>query len=470
MLKASEVHDSVDFGIITIREDEYTAVLNHLRGREQVHGRIFYEFARIDLDTEGQCGVAVARCLDQGHGAAHSVANNMLEDFDPNWILLVGIAGGVPNDEYSLGDVLLASRIYDFSVSAEILEEEEHRREWNLTGGPVHPIIEAILGAISGWKAHFKGWNNQKSVRMKKPVCVVPKDLKDNCYYGPEAYREKVQKSLARHFPEGKKARLPLYTVASVASANILVKDPDLIAEWKQLARSFGFVEMEAGGVYRAARRTSGERPVLVIRGLSDIVGFKRGAEWTAYACCTAAAFALAFIRSGVWATMTPPRAGQQPSDSEGAATSPQSVAGDASLADEMARLTFAELELVMRVVRDKPALTGTDFTLLDPEEKLQRNELTIRTRDQLVLGLSKVQLVRQYIEHQVKIDGLFPDRLQAGFLAQYRRFREEGLTGDDLFDRLADFAAGGASDRRYQAAGLAVLTYLFELCDVFEK
>src|SRR5262249_29370227 len=35
------------------------------------------------------------------------------------------------------------------------------------------------------------------------------------------------------------------------------------------------------------------------IRGISDVVGFRRDERWTRYACDAAAAFALAFVRSG---------------------------------------------------------------------------------------------------------------------------------------------------------------------------
>ena len=34
----------------------------------------------------------------------------------------------------------------------------------------------------------------------------------------------------------------------------------------------------------------------LAIRGISDVVGFKRHPDWTAYACETAAAFAKALL------------------------------------------------------------------------------------------------------------------------------------------------------------------------------
>jgi hypothetical protein len=100
----------------------------------------------------------------------------------------------------------------------------------------------------------------------------------------------------------------------------------------------------------------------------------------------------------------------------------------------------------------------------------MERNGLGKRTHDLLVLGLSKVHLVTGYVDHVAKMDARFPDKLKAGFLAALERLRAEGLEGDDLFDGLADFACGNDRRTRYQAAGLAVLTYLFEICDVFEK
>ncbi len=297
---AANVGGSVDFGILTVREDEYTAVLDHFPDRQTVRGQGFYEVARVPAADGREVTVAISRCIEPGHGAAHEAARALIDDLDPAWILLVGIAGGLPDDGYSLGDVLLASRIYDLSVSAEIEDNDEHRREWSPTGGPVHPEVEAVLAAIPGWKKKLGKWNTQGAVRMKKPSCDVPPDVSSDRYYGPPEYRAKVRASLSRHFPSGKRPRPPCYAALPVASGNILTKDASLAAEWKALARTVGFVEMEAGGVYRAARRHQREYPVLVIRGLSDIVGFKRSAEWTEYACRSGAAFTAAFVRLGV--------------------------------------------------------------------------------------------------------------------------------------------------------------------------
>ncbi len=52
---------------------------------------------------------------------------------------------------------------------------------------------------------------------------------------------------------------------------------------------------MELAGVYQAA--WSSQKPVLAIRGISDIVGFKRSLEWTSYACHAAASFTAALLR-----------------------------------------------------------------------------------------------------------------------------------------------------------------------------
>jgi nucleoside phosphorylase len=76
-----------------------------------------------------------------------------------------------------------------------------------------------------------------------------------------------------------------------------LVKDTKILATFLlKVARQVLAVEMESAGVYRAA--TGRGVPLVAIRGLSDIVGFKRAPEWTAYACHSAAAFTRAFLRT----------------------------------------------------------------------------------------------------------------------------------------------------------------------------
>lgn len=234
MLSLSDVRGKVDFGVITIRQDEYNAVLRHLPGRRLVNGRRFYEYGEVAANGSGQHGVAVTRCVEQGNNDSFAVATDMIEDLDPAWLLVVGIAGGLPDDDFSLGDVLLASRIYDFTVFATVQDGDEHSREWSPTGGSVHPEVEKVLGAVPGFaKTLLKGWNTKKKLSMDRPACEVPADAASPRLYGPENHRKAIIKSLQKHFPNNGKTRAPLFSVASVASGNTLVKDPEVAAEWK---------------------------------------------------------------------------------------------------------------------------------------------------------------------------------------------------------------------------------------------
>lgn len=53
----------------------------------------------------------------------------------------------------------------------------------------------------------------------------------------------------------------------------------------------------------------------------------------------------------------------------------------------------------------------------------------------------------------------------------EYERLKNaELMSGDELFNGLLDFASLGATDFKQRAAGLTVLVYLFEKCEVFEK
>lgn len=245
----------------------------------------------------------------------------------------MGIGGGIPDGEYSLGDVILAIRLHDFSVSAALQDQPS---EFNVRGGPMHQEVESLLAHLPAFQARIEGWNAQPSIRLSKPRVSVPESLNAPEYYGSEDWKKGVKSSLTTNFPADKPSRDPKYHVGPTISSNSLVKDADLARQWQQAARHTAAVEMELGGVYQAARY-GGQRDyrILAIRGLSDIVGFKRSGAWTSYACHSAAAFAHALIKSGIIVptkTTTPP------------STTPDDAQGEA-LKMWQERLTFLQRE-----------------------------------------------------------------------------------------------------------------------------
>ena len=69
-----------------------------------------------------------------------------------------------------------------------------------------------------------------------------------------------------------------------------------------------------------------------------------------------------------------------------------------------------------------------------------------------------------------LKTPNMGKGRIIQGFSEEYKQLSSDGIEGDALFTKLRLFSAQGHTDFKYQSAGLAVLTYLFERCDVFER
>jgi hypothetical protein len=129
----------------------------------------------------------------------------------------------------------------------------------------------------------------------------------------------------------------------------------------------------------------------------------------------------------------------------------------------------FAELDVVCSGLLAPPAMPSEPLVPTAPMEKLQRNGLTREVHRRVQVGLAMFHEVETFVESVVKLDDRFPERLRAGFLTQYAQHRQRGLDGDALFLALHDFASAGSNRFERQAAGLGVLCYLFQKCEVFE-
>jgi nucleoside phosphorylase len=288
-LKLQAVQGKVDFAVITIRPDEYQAVLDRFPGRQTVlGGDENYEYAKFRNSYGELVSVAVARTPGQGNNAAQQTANDMFNDLRPKWIALVGIAGGFPSDDFSLGDVVLASRVLDLCVTAS----KKGDTEYAVHGGFCHPDVETLLNWLPSQKETLCSWCMPTELSLAKPNCPVPANLEDGRLYGNADYKQDVADSLNLHFSS---SRPPLYAPAPLASSNMLVKDTGIVAQFNNVSRDIEFVEMEAAGVYRMCHKK--QLPLLCVRGISDIVGFKRGSEWTLFACHSAASFFNALLQ-----------------------------------------------------------------------------------------------------------------------------------------------------------------------------
>lgn len=138
---------------------------------------------------------------------------------------------------------------------------------------------------------------------------------------------------------------------------------------------------------------------------------------------------------------------------------------------EAFAQVGFPELALATEwMARMEPRQPSSDYVVTDPDAKIRKNELSKASRVTITMGLALAKEVRAFIENEAMVDIDFPERLRAGFLEEYFRLRKEGHKGDDLFDLMSRFAQRGQKEQARRSAGVAVLVYLFEACEVFEK
>jgi len=139
------------------------------------------------------------------------------------------------------------------------------------------------------------------------------------------------------------------------------------------------------------------------------------------------------------------------------------------STANKVIDITFAELSVVTKYLVSNQPTTSDFYTVIPPKDKIQRNELSVVTERLITMGMTQVKQVGNFLNEMPDIE--FGDRLKQGFVIEYEKLKKERhLTGDELFDGMLEFSSGNSSSFIQRAAGLAVLVYLFEKCEVFEK
>lgn len=259
----------IDFGILTVREDELEAVLTFLPSNGMYRGRRLYNLATVETVEGDAYEVAVVRSLEAGSGEAIEVARDLIEELSPQWLLVVGIAGGVPGSGVWLGDVVVSSRIVDFTAETV---QPDGERTYVVGGGPIAPEAAMVVANLPAVKSALGAWN----------------DVPIGEAHPPREKRPKV-------------------TAGVVASSDRVIKDPALLEQWNRHVRGIKAVEMESAGIYRVA--STRHVPFLAIRGIADVIGEKRTADATRHAGRTAASFTAAFLRTRPIAPRPAPRA-----------------------------------------------------------------------------------------------------------------------------------------------------------------
>jgi len=142
------------------------------------------------------------------------------------------------------------------------------------------------------------------------------------------------------------------------------------------------------------------------------------------------------------------------------------SIFGPAPSKSTFANLEFEELE---SVVEDLAKLEPDPLLAVSAPspQKLSANSLSDVRADLLKIGRQRERLVQDYFEEMDT-----PDRgnqIAAAIRQKYSMLKSQATESNKIFDELHAWVGAGSSDIDKQAASLAVLSYFFERCDIFE-
>jgi hypothetical protein len=144
------------------------------------------------------------------------------------------------------------------------------------------------------------------------------------------------------------------------------------------------------------------------------------------------------------------------------------SLLGFAPTSKDMLNLRYENIQEVLNHISRQKFPLSQDVRPVPPD-KLNLNHLSEDVQILLTAGMRKADLVGNFFRDHPNPQ--YGDEIALAFNKEYRECKIVSMEPDIIFFKLQEFAGG--QDREspaYEAAILAVLAYLFEQCDIFER
>lgn len=142
-------------------------------------------------------------------------------------------------------------------------------------------------------------------------------------------------------------------------------------------------------------------------------------------------------------------------------------IFGPAPSMSDFKGLTHEEVKTLLRAIGAAKVVRGRQIQPVSLH-KLEFNRLSDDTNLMLSVGRQKEYLVEDILGRW--LDPLYGERLAQAFGDRYRELSESGLNADAIFGELLLFAGGCDGVPANQVAALAVLSFFFERCEIFEN
>lgn len=263
-----------DIGIIcALEHPELEAVLHAFGGKEKwnvvgdaTHTHVYRE-TEITTDEGQKLRIVATTSTAMGLTAAAIATTQLILQYKPRLVMMIGIAAGTRAGDKQFGDILVADPSVDY-MTGKVVEKDGKR----LFQPDPYPL--GLIPRI-------------RSLLQK---------------YG---YDPKTFKKIRDNWPDKKPDKMNRLHIGPVGAADQVVDDATRVVEIQQYWRKLIGVEMETYGVYRAAHEAPEPKPRFVsFKAVCDFAAEKSD-SWQAYASYMAANFAYEFIKCD-WSSLWP--------------------------------------------------------------------------------------------------------------------------------------------------------------------
>jgi hypothetical protein len=138
-------------------------------------------------------------------------------------------------------------------------------------------------------------------------------------------------------------------------------------------------------------------------------------------------------------------------------------------LAKESMNYTFVELEILAKYILEEKggSHVPSSYELVEIEDKIKKNSLD-EVKNYITMGLTNNNTIVDFLNNYPTPS--FAKTLNAIMSEEYKKLKDKGLDSVTIFYELWKITSGNKDDFIYKAAGLGILSYFFEECEVFEK
>jgi nucleoside phosphorylase len=252
--------ESIDFAVIVALKKELAAVRHYFPELVQItpsssSSRSYYR-GTIRTDRGGSYRVVVTLLHSMGNLEAAHATSDLIREWNPRFVIVNGIAGGISREHQGFGDIVVSSSILYYEL-AKIRPNAQERRSRQFQADP--SLLDGVLNlTASTWR-----------------TLLPPR-------------------------PDGTfvSALQPKIHVGAIASGEKVIAASHAVDDLRSLQRDLVAIEMESAGVASAAFSAVKKIGFLAIRSICDFADAGKDDRWQGYAAHSAASFLRSFIES----------------------------------------------------------------------------------------------------------------------------------------------------------------------------